>query len=151
MSECQRCTGHCCRCLAFPLSPEELADGLLLEQESLAYEKGQGPYPVTVRPDGSRRVRPIDIDKIAPMLEHLGDGPPGSLPGSPRPRPDPDMSQVLHFYRCRNLQPNGDCGIYETRPLMCRDYPYGEACRHDGCTMRPNPPAVAGASTPDPS
>lgn len=38
------------------------------------------------------------------------------------------------WYTCRHLQPSGDCGAYEARPSMCRDYPYGHACCFDGCT-----------------
>lgn len=33
-----------------------------------------------------------------------------------------------YVYTCRHLQLNGDCGIYEDRPAMCRDYPYGQVC-----------------------
>lgn len=32
------------------------------------------------------------------------------------------------FVTCKNLQPNGDCGIYENRPGMCRDFPDGYSC-----------------------
>jgi Fe-S-cluster containining protein len=39
-----------------------------------------------------------------------------------------------NFYSCNNLQPNGDCGIYETRPEMCRVYPNGHKCEFTGCT-----------------
>lgn len=28
-----------------------------------------------------------------------------------------------------------DCTIYETRPRMCRNYPYGRPCNFDGCTF----------------
>lgn len=37
-------------------------------------------------------------------------------------------------YSCRNLQENGDCGIYDSRPSMCRRYPYCGVCRFAGCT-----------------
>lgn len=32
--------------------------------------------------------------------------------------------------RCRHLQPNDSCGIYESRPQICRDYglPGGDPC-----------------------
>jgi Fe-S-cluster containining protein len=33
--------------------------------------------------------------------------------------------------RCRNLQPDGRCGIYETRPQICREYKAGE-CDYTG-------------------
>lgn len=31
-------------------------------------------------------------------------------------------------YDCKNLLPSGDCVVYETRPRMCSDYPYGLPC-----------------------
>lgn len=37
---------------------------------------------------------------------------------------------VRTLYTCRHLLTSGDCGIYETRPVMCRDFPYGRACPH---------------------
>lgn len=49
-----------------------------------------------------------------------------------------------------------DCTIYERRPQMCRDYPYGRACPRDGCTLEgpessqaivPGPHAGAGSSS----
>lgn len=34
--------------------------------------------------------------------------------------------------QCRHLQPDNSCGVYETRPQICRDYglPGGEACEY---------------------
>jgi Fe-S-cluster containining protein len=40
-----------------------------------------------------------------------------------------------HFYGCRHVKLNGDCGIYETRPEMCRRYPNGDLCEFEDCTM----------------
>lgn len=42
-----------------------------------------------------------------------------------------------HWYGCRYIQLNGDCGIYETRPQMCRSYPDGQECGFEECTMAP--------------
>lgn len=33
---------------------------------------------------------------------------------------------------CRHLQPSGACGVYETRPQICRDYKVGECEHPDG-------------------
>ena len=27
-----------------------------------------------------------------------------------------------------------DCTVYDQRPSMCREYPYGKKCTFDGCT-----------------
>ena len=37
------------------------------------------------------------------------------------------------FYTCRHLREDGLCGSYETRPQMCRAFPYGEPCPFPGC------------------
>lgn len=37
-------------------------------------------------------------------------------------------------YTCKHLQKSGDCGIYESRPRMCSNYPYGKACENVNCT-----------------
>jgi len=45
---------------------------------------------------------------------------------------DPDHAGER--FTCRHLQPNGDCGNYEDRPGMCREYPYyGHACEYADC------------------
>jgi len=48
------------------------------------------------------------------------------------------------WYSCRHLTEAGDCAIYETRPEMCRGYPYDREvegggivagrCANHGCT-----------------
>lgn len=38
------------------------------------------------------------------------------------------------FFTCTHLGPDGDCGIYVTRPAMCSKYPYGKRCNYPGCT-----------------
>jgi len=35
--------------------------------------------------------------------------------------------------RCRNLQEDNRCGVYETRPKICRDYEPGECDYAGGC------------------
>ena len=42
----------------------------------------------------------------------------------------------VEFFTCRHLQQNGDCGIYQTRPQMCRDYPSVVDCEYTNCTLR---------------
>ena len=38
------------------------------------------------------------------------------------------------WFSCRHVLPTGDCGIYDSRPDMCRHYPYGRSCDHgDAC------------------
>ena len=46
--------------------------------------------------------------------------------------PLPNIGDVQR-YTCRHLLPSGDCGNYEDRPRVCRDYPYGQACQNPHC------------------
>lgn len=39
----------------------------------------------------------------------------------------------LHIYSCKHLQINGNCEIYEKRPKMCADFPYGGICLFKNC------------------
>ncbi len=55
---------------------------------------------------------PGDVETIAPMVIPLQDG----------------------YFTCKHLKENGDCAIYETRPDMCREFPYGRQCSIAGCT-----------------
>lgn len=50
-------------------------------------------------------------------------------------------------YSCKNLQPNGDCGIYgQRRPKMCERYPNGRPCEFVDCGSKIN--KNWGASSP---
>lgn len=52
-------------------------------------------------------------------------------------------------YSCRHLQSNGDCGIYDRRPEMCRRYPLDGFCSAPGCTLSSvNDPALKFLSDP---
>ena len=69
------------------------------------------------------------------MVEYIGrfpDDPPHETTAPPSwiGRPCPPRP---HYYRCTNLDENGLCSIYDTRPAMCRGFPYGQACNYRGC------------------
>ena len=107
-----RCTGHCCRDFNLPHSIAEFkraADAVVAGSNEWCNDAGD--Y-VPLLPDAVT---------IAPMLVlnmtgEYGDGKPA------------------YFYSCTNLEPNGDCGIYESRPRFCRTFPDGAGCTFDGCT-----------------
>lgn len=46
------------------------------------------------------------------------------------------LSGTGHFYRCRHVQSNGDCGVYRQpeQPDLCRTYPNGHPCMYKHCT-----------------
>jgi Fe-S-cluster containining protein len=96
---------------------------------------------------GPRRLRRMaredkapDIKQIAAMLLYVGYQRVGKLSDSPE-----WTRKKAHFYRCANLV-DGNCSIYESRPKMCREYPYGERCSYAKCTWSAvkseKPPAV---------
>ena len=39
-----------------------------------------------------------------------------------------------YTYTCKNLDPAGNCMVYESRPQMCRDFPDKKSCRFWNCT-----------------
>ncbi len=43
---------------------------------------------------------------------------------------DDDGWYLLVYNRCQHLLPSGGCGIYETRPQVCRDYD-NDWCEYD--------------------
>ena len=55
---------------------------------------------------------------------------------------DPHDWQGGWFYTCRHFVPgSGDCGVYERRPRMCRQYPSngkGGPCTYLDCTAEPD-------------
>lgn len=109
-----RCTGHCCKAFTIPYSPDELRQAYVdwLEQ---AQDTG--------------RKQPQDIWLIYPMARYLGfmHSPIPSISGANYPE--------AHFYSCKNFdETTGDCTIYEHRPKMCSEYPYGAGCDYGPCS-----------------
>ena len=109
-----RCRGDCCRSMYLPVSPERLRNSY---NAWMAQEKTdvQG-LPILT-----------DIHLLGTMLVHLGELEANPLTGHP------SGSSKAHYYRCKHLAENGDCTIYDIRPKMCRDYPYGYPCQYPGC------------------
>ena len=121
-----RCTGHCCTSFSIPYSPEELQRALERSREPVSpdlqavLDMALGPEPPI----------PEDIETLVDMLVYLGEHPAVAF----FPHEDADTGTVYHYYACRHLQPNGDCGAYESRPSMCVRYPYGRQCKRLLCT-----------------
>ena len=42
------------------------------------------------------------------------------------------------LFTCKHLGKNGDCGIYEVRPKMCRDFPGPNPCPYRNCASHGN-------------
>ncbi len=121
-----RCTGACC--MAFPL-PEDPGglwkryDHWLRHRHGLQ-QQGDDDVPLL-----------IDIHIIAPMVEYLGyqTTPMYEVAESARALTTAGKTQP-HWYRCKLFdQDTRLCTIYERRPRMCRDYPYGKPCEYAAC------------------
>lgn len=93
MPDDSRCTGHCCRDIPLPFSPEELHE----KQHTLT-----------------------DGEYIASMVHYTG------------VRYE-KHGLTFHRYSCTHFD-GVSCTAYETRPKMCRDYPYGKPCEKSDCT-----------------
>lgn len=127
-----RCRGDCCRLLAVwggshpALTPERMK--LFGE---LNAKREAGPWTQEDAEHAAACGVPMaeDAVQIAGMLEYMGTAP---LPG----RPDSD---VVPRWRCKHLQGCGDCGIYATRPALCRDHAEvrGSVCDVETCARRP--------------
>ncbi|NUO50701.1 MAG: YkgJ family cysteine cluster protein [Polyangiaceae bacterium] len=48
------------------------------------------------------------------------------------------QSDAVIIWTCAHFDvETRNCGIYEKRPRMCREYPYGRPCELPGCTLEP--------------
>lgn len=111
------CAGACCS--VFPLPGySKMASGQTVDPEA--------PMIVAM-------VIPLEDDEAIERYARLGYG---TLP--------PDyFADGLGLYTCRNWNEETRlCGIYDTRPVMCRDYPYGLPCER-GCGFCSSPEVAA--------
>ena len=114
-----RCTGHCCQTFTLPLGPDELMD-IYRRWADPMRKDGQGFPDRTLS----------DIHLIAPMVTYLGFflEPPVKVVNTVVPH-------AAHYYSCKHFNREKKiCTIYEDRPGMCRDYPYGRKCNYAECT-----------------
>ncbi len=115
-----RCMGDCCR--AFVLS---VTYGELLRCYD-AWRAGKKTY---VRHGGGKGGILPDAHLIALMVRPLGEFMANPLTGTV-------FHKLQMVYSCVHLGDNGDCGIYDRRPELCRGYPYGRRCEFSGCTWK---------------
>lgn len=109
------CGGKCCRDFTLPFAPDEI--------EAQAHVRGAGG-PLRWGEENEAWL-------LSGCLVYLGErsSPPGSRIDGPEP--------PTHHYACRHLGRDGLCRVYEQRPPVCRDYPYGSRCRYAGCASHP--------------
>ena len=119
-----RCSGDCCRgfCLG-----------------SVTYEEIKADYEHHVATGEPCHYQ--DFETFFPLLIPLGLGVSPVREGGEGEVLPADLAPVM-LYNCKALQPNGDCGIYETRPVTCRIFPSKGRCRTDGCTDARSLPVI---------
>jgi Fe-S-cluster containining protein len=114
----ERCNGHCCR--AFPLSNN------LAEIQASARAELAGEYFWVDEFMECRSLledAAVVVDMVIPIGKHRISPSSGN-----------DMGREIDFYTCWHLSPNGDCRIYERRPRVCSEYPYGnDRCDQPAC------------------
>ena len=108
----ERCSGGCCR--SFPISIDYQATAV----EVLKMLREEVP--------GKPGTMWDEWDIIADML-------------IPIFGPWPNIHASQAHFTCRHF--DGDnCGIYESRPKLCRRYGVMTRCEYEGCTMRVKDP-----------
>ena len=99
-----RCTGHCCKRIDLPYTHAEVKE----MQSSGVYKLPGSKHIVTDRDTingapGYTEIKAV-VDAMIPLEKD-------------------------NIYACSHFK-NGNCGIYETRPNLCGNYPYGKRCIH---------------------
>lgn len=124
---CDRCTGDCCRLFTLPFSPAELERRMLDVQADI--DAG-----------GISADRACDTIQMATMAAFVGEVTPDQHTRHAALEPDfpwaEHKTEPTYWYTCRNLLPNGNCGIYAVRPAVCRTYPNKGQCLYAGCTWQ---------------
>lgn len=106
-----RCSGDCCReftLTGFGATPEAIVDTIRAKSQ-----------------DGA-----VIADMVVPLRAIV----PGTvLPDGTTCETEPPGGGWV--FTCRHFDDaSGNCGIYASRPRMCRNFPYGRACEHPSCT-----------------
>lgn len=106
----ERCTGHCCESFGFYLDNHDPTDPESVRERLRA---SAGPENAQIA-DMIVPLRPINVGDLIPSGELA------SMPG--------------YLFTCKNFDTaTRSCTIYETRPAMCRDFPYTRPCPYKAC------------------
>jgi Fe-S-cluster containining protein len=112
-----RCTGGCCRAFVISGTYGEILRG---------YDAWLAGAKSSTRHGGGSMDIITDIHLLATMLRPLGLFTENPATGRKYDKP-------TSLYSCVHLGESGDCEIYDRRPGMCRNYPYGGKCEVRGC------------------
>lgn len=105
------CSGLCCAAFSLPERPEKLPE--------IAGDEGEQIAAMVI---------PLTAAEARERYEAFGGTDPEQFP-----------ADGTLFFTCRNWdEVTRLCAIYETRPDMCRKFPYGNGCPH-GCPCKGTP------------
>lgn len=114
-----RCTGRCCLSFDLPMSPGTLRIMALAAQHGRGVESPDG-YRTVIRSSSGYNIRVGSREEailIGTMTQFIG-----------------QASTGAHLYTCAHFdQASRNCTIYERRPRMCSDFPYGRTCTFSDC------------------
>ncbi len=122
-----RCTGHCCRRITIPYSPDDM------KKAYNAWYSGREHFYDRSR---NKKSVPKDIHLLFPMLKFLGWSTSHSASGKLPEWYEPDgKTKLWPVYSCKHFDSKEKlCTIYDQRPRMCSSYPDGKQCKFRGCT-----------------
>ncbi len=110
------CDGRCCSVFYLPKTEPEL--------RTYAGRVKDGPMIRSM-------IRPLTFDAAAERWEAMWHEPLMAVEAHRNGIPESEPEG--HLFTCRHWdEDSGLCQTYETRPAMCRDYPYGEPCAYCG-------------------
>lgn len=124
-----RCGGHCCKIVQLPVPVEWIRAMVPLDGDPTKVLVG-------VQGEGAPRVNLVldrtDAETIGDMLTSVDAC--EEEPAWWRDGMVWEGARWFYSHRCRHWVPeSGLCAIYERRPTMCREYPYGEPCGQRRC------------------
>lgn len=129
-----RCSGQCCNAFTLPCTPEQIVEAI----EHLKRCEVDPEYKATFLSGGGPNIwLPMEYTTILPMLIPIvyameGDQHPSN------PTHSIEKGRDGWYYTCVHFDDRtGNCNIYDHRPRMCSEYPYGNTCTYVDCTMDP--------------
>ena len=126
-SLCKDCKGFCCDDIGLPFTPQELKNSY---HRWIGYHHSKQSVK-TQMSNSDEKATPIweDIHLAYPMLVFTHKD---SI------HPDGDVKKKIdvYHYKCLQHDSDGNCRIYEERPMMCRTFPDGGFCGYRDVTIK---------------
>lgn len=120
-NEIKRCNGHCCEIFFLPFTPKQLGSVRKLKKKKGMNISIKGNKAINSR-SGFQDIQIVAemVISISPSREklesHIGES----------------AGKNGNWYTCRNFdKETRNCKIYDSRPRMCRDFPYGILAEND--------------------